>query len=383
MGSAGKTDVRCDVFSLGMTAVFSFHGAPLPPTALMDRIPFIKALSCSREVKRVLARATEPDRDRRFATMKEFCTALREACAAPPARPPARPRKKASPRKPAAPIPEVDIPYSVWIAEDSLPGEIVNSIGMKFAKIPAGKFVMGSPQSEAERREDEGPQHEVEITKAFYLGVYPVTQAQWRAVMGSNPSWFSASGEGKDSVAGMDTDDFPVESVSWEDAQEFLERLSAQAKNQGKSWKYRLPSEAEWEYACRGGARSYQVFHFGDTLSSTQANFDGNYPYGGAPKGAYLERTSKVGTYPANGFGLCDMHGNVREWCLDWYDKDYYAKSPPCDPLGPAKGSLRVLRGGSWGGHGWDCRSAFRLWDSPGRRFQSFGFRVALVPPEQ
>jgi formylglycine-generating enzyme required for sulfatase activity len=261
--------------------------------------------------------------------------------------------------------------------------EITNSISMKLVRIPPGKFLMGSPADEKDREPyDKGSeqQHEVEITKAFYLGVTEVTQAQYRAVMGSNPTWFSATGGGKDKVAGMDTDDFPVESVSWKDAQTFLGKLSDRAEEKKKGRKYRLPSEAEWEYACRGGAPSRHPFHFGPSLSSTQANFDGNYPYGGAAKGPYLQRTTTVGSYPTNRFGLRDMHGNVWEWCSDWYDKDYYGRSPARDPRGPARGSSRVIRGGSWFNPGQSCRSASRYDRGPAHRSYDLGFRVALVP---
>jgi formylglycine-generating enzyme required for sulfatase activity len=140
-----------------------------------------------------------------------------------------------------------------------------------------------------------------------------------------------------------------------------------------------LPTEAEWEYSCRGGAPAYQVFHFGNSLSSTQANFDGTSPYGSAGKGVYLERTCKVGSYGKNRFGLHDMHGNVWEWCSDWYGADYYGKSPRRDPQGPSEGSHRVLRGGGWRLDGRRCRSAFRLGNMPESRRHHLGFRVALV----
>jgi uncharacterized protein (TIGR02996 family) len=257
--------------------------------------------------------------------------------------------------------------------------EVVNSIGMRLALIPPGRFRMGSPSGEKERGEDE-PAHEVEITQPFYLGVFPVTQAQWQAVMGSNPSSFSATGDGKEEVRGLDTSDFPVEQVNWEEAQTFLEKWTALSGEKEKGWKYRLPTEAEWEYACRGGASSSASFSFGNSLSSTQANFHGNYPYGGAAKGPYLERTSKVGSYRPNAFGLLDMHGNVWEWCSDWYDEDSSGKSPPQDPLGPSSGSFRVIRGGCWFYEARYCRVASRDRRSPSVRHNYLGFRVAAVP---
>jgi formylglycine-generating enzyme required for sulfatase activity len=258
---------------------------------------------------------------------------------------------------------------------------MVNSIGMKFALIPAGTFLMGSPPGEKQRSKDE-EQHEVTLTRPFYLGVFPVTQAQWQAIMGSNPSYFCATGEGKDEVRGMRTDDFPVEQVSWEDVMDFLKKLAALKEEREAGREYRLPTEAEWEFACRGGAAEYQVFHYGNSLSSTQANYNGSYPYGGASEGPYLERTSEVGAYEPNGFGLFDMHGNVWEWCSDWYDTDYYKTSPRRDPAGPAEGTSRVLRGGSWDCFGQRCRSAWRNGTEPTNRYAYLGFRVVLVSSE-
>ena len=254
---------------------------------------------------------------------------------------------------------------------------LTNSIGMELALLPAGTFLMGSPQDEGGRSDDEGPQHEVQISRPFYLGVYQVTQAQWQAVMGNHPSWFCASGHGANRVKGMDTSDFPVEQVSWDDVTAFLKNLSALDKEAQAGRKYRLATEAEWEYSCRGGASSYQTFHFGTSLSSTQANFAGNSPYGGGGKGPYLERTCKVGSYQPNAFGLYDMHGNVWEWCSDWYAADYYTKSPRRDPPGASVGTSRVFRGGSCYDFGQSCRSAYRLGDEPAFRGNNIGFRVA------
>jgi formylglycine-generating enzyme required for sulfatase activity len=277
--------------------------------------------------------------------------------------------------------------------------EITNSIGMKLVLIPKGKFWMGSTEKEQDQAiadcrkianfkvpglrasyGAEGPLHMVEITKAFYLGMHEVTQAQYRTVMGKNPSSFSLEGDRKDQVKGMSTDYFPVDNVSYEDAMEFCKKLSELPEEKRAKRTYRLPREAEWEHACRGGAPSYQTFHFGNSLSSTQANFNGNFPFGKtAAKGPYLGRTEKVGSYKANAFGLYDMHGNVCEWCSDWYDKDNYRKIAPPDPQGPLKGSERVLRGGSWGNYGLLCRSAFRGRGAPTERRNFFGFRVALI----
>jgi formylglycine-generating enzyme required for sulfatase activity len=243
-----------------------------------------------------------------------------------------------------------------WITVGSnLPREITNSIGMKLVLIPAGHFRMGSPATEKGRGPDE-EQHEVEITRPFYLGACEVTQEEYQKVMNANPSHFSAKGKGKDMGR------LPVESVSWEEAVEFCRKLSKRPQ-EGGSRTYRLPTEAEWERACRGGVLSHQVFHFGNSLSSEQANFDGREPYSDAAPGQTLSRTTPVGSYGRkNPFRLLDMHGNVWEWCSDWYNKDH-----------------PVLRGGSWKAPPRQCRSASRRGLGPGERADDVGFRVVLA----
>jgi formylglycine-generating enzyme required for sulfatase activity len=209
-----------------------------------------------------------------------------------------------------------------------------------------------------------------------------VTQQQYERVMGQNPSSFSSTGGGKDKVKGIDTRQFPVENVSWENAVEFCRRLSELPEERANERVYRLPTEAEWEYVYRGGPffkAPATAFYFGNSLSPTQANFDGNYPYGGAAKGRYLERPTPVGSYPPNPLGVYDLHGNVWEWCADWYDEDYYKQSSRQDPQGPERGERRVLRGGSWLDYGWYCRSACRGSLVPGGRGVNLGFRVVLL----
>jgi formylglycine-generating enzyme required for sulfatase activity len=262
----------------------------------------------------------------------------------------------------------------------TLPNSITNSIGMKLVLVKPGTFLMGSPADEKERRPDED-QHEVEITRPFYVGVYEVTQEQYERVMGQNPSHFSSTGGGKDKVKGMDTRQFPVENVLWEEAVGFCRRLSELPEEKEKERTYRLPTEAEWEYVCRGGPffkRSSPPL-FGNSLSSTQANFNGNYPYGGAVKGQYLKRPAKVGSYPPNPLGLYDLQGNVWEWCADWYDAEYYKHSPRQDPQGPENGKRRVFHGGSWDFNGGFCRAAFRGHYALGERNVNLGFRVVLA----
>jgi formylglycine-generating enzyme required for sulfatase activity len=232
----------------------------------------------------------------------------------------------------------------------------------------------------------EGPPHEVEITRPFYLGVYEVTQGQFRKVMGYNPSHYSKDGTpepdtqwtygaakpagGKEAVKGMDSDEFPVENVSWDEAVAFCKKLSELPAEKKAGRVYRLPTEAEWEYACRGGASSYQKFHYGNSLSAALANCQ-----------AKLERTCKVGSYKPNSFGLYDMHGNVAEWCSDWYGLDYYGKSPAKDPTGPATGQERVYRGGAHPETTRECQSGYRRAQLPIIRFVTVGIRVALVAP--
>jgi formylglycine-generating enzyme required for sulfatase activity len=248
---------------------------------------------------------------------------------------------------------------------------MTNSLGMKFALVPPGEFLMGSPEDEPERGDDEH-QHLVRITRPFFLGVYEVTQAEYRKVMAINPSFFNRKKVGKDASR------FPVEQVSWEDAVLFCRRLSAMKEERSSQRVYRLPTEAEWEYTCRAGTTTATAF--GVSLSSAQANFRGDFPFNRAARGPNLNRTAAVGSYLPNAFGLYDMHGNVLEWCHDNYTKEnYYYSAPMNDPQGPSSGEwLRVHRGGSWGDYGANCRSAKRDKISRHDWSQFLGFRVAL-----
>ena len=215
------------------------------------------------------------------------------------------------------------------------------------------------------------------ITKPFYLGVYAVTQEEYERVTGNNPSWFSRGGAEKDAVAGLDTRRFPVENVSWHDAVEFCRRLSELPGEKAAGHVYRLPTEAQWEHACRAGATTR--FSFGNECNGRQANCDGRYPCGTLEKGPHLGRTAQVGSYPANVFGLYDMHGNVWQLCEDWYDGGYYAGLPMDNPAGPTFGLHRVVRGGGWFHGAGDCRSANRGHNAPGDRGHYLGFRVSLT----
>ena len=245
--------------------------------------------------------------------------------------------------------------------EEQVKKRFTNSIGQEFVYIEPGSFMMGSPENEPGRGSDE-TQHRVTLTKGFYMQTTEVTQGQWKAVMGNNPSYFKDCG-----------DNCPVEQVSWEDAQEFIKKLS---RKEGKE--YRLPTEAEWEYAARAGTST--PFAFGKCLSADQANYDGNYP-NVCPKGKYREKTVPAGSFSPNAYGLYDMHGNVWEWCQDWYG--YYPAGSVTNPEGSSTGSGLVRRGGSWYVNDSNCRSANRLNSAPSDRFSNLGFRLVLSPGQQ
>jgi formylglycine-generating enzyme required for sulfatase activity len=237
-------------------------------------------------------------------------------------------------------------------------------LGMLFVPLPRATFYMGWDGAKKGVK--------TEIKEDFQLAVHTVTQEQWQAVMGKNPSWFSRAGGGKDKVKDIPDADlklFPVEMVSWNDTQEFIKKLNE--KEAGRGYAYRLPSEAEWEYACRGGATSEKEcsYHFyfdkpTNDLSSNQANCNGNFPFGKADKGPYLERTTKVGSYAPNKLGLYDMHGNVWQWCSD---------------LSTPKVSDRVFRGGCWSFAAENSRAASRSAHIPGDPIDLLGFRLARV----
>jgi formylglycine-generating enzyme required for sulfatase activity len=249
------------------------------------------------------------------------------------------------------------------------PKSLTNSVGMAFVLVPAGSFLMGSTPDEPGHRSNEGPAHEVIIGNAFYLGVHPVTQAAYLAVTGKNPARFhDSAGGGRE---------HPVEGVSWEEAAAFCRALSDRPEERAAGRSYRLPTEAEWEYAARAGTGT--PFGFGANFGAAQGNFDAAYPYGDAEPAASSGRTTPVTRYPASAWGLHDMHGNVWEWCADWYGESYYAALPLRDPPGPPEGKFRVLRGGSWKNQATACRAAYRNALAPHQKDSATGFRVVLV----
>jgi formylglycine-generating enzyme required for sulfatase activity len=249
--------------------------------------------------------------------------------------------------------------------------------GVRVCWCPAGRFVMGSPRSEPERRPGED-QVEVTLTRGFWMARFETTQGLWKRVAGSLPGPLTA-----ELPAG---DDLPVGNVNFAEAEAFCERLTARGRQSGSlpnDWEFRLPTEAQWEYACRAGTTT--ATSFGDTLSSRQANFKGK-PYNGGEPGPSLGRAARVGSYPANAWGLHDMHGNTYEWCRDWYHLRMPGGIDPDlhDATATATRSeygdiSRSRRGGCWADEGWPCRSAFRLRFEPERRYDHIGFRVVVV----
>jgi formylglycine-generating enzyme required for sulfatase activity len=257
-----------------------------------------------------------------------------------------------------APIPTASVPTmqtGTTTVED-----LGGGVGLEMVWIGPGSFMLGSPEGEADRSTDEGPHHRVELD-GFWLAKQEVTQEQWLRIMGSNPSYFRGDKR------------LPVEGVQWEEAMEFCRKASLLT---GK--RYTLPTEAQWEYACRAGTTS--PFNTGLTISTTEANYNGNRDYANGRMGENREKTVPVRSFAPNAWGLFDMHGNVMEWCLDWYGENAYATSSTNNPTGPATGQVHVLRGGSWIVQPRQLRSAARNRIEPAYRSGNFGFRPACIP---
>ncbi len=279
---------------------------------------------------------------------------------------------KISVPQPATPVstPKISVPQPPQPKSISLSftEDLGNGIKLDMVYIPAGTFIMGAPATEKDSRDNERPQHRVTI-KAFQMSKYPVTQAQWKAVanlgkvnrdLKPNPSKFKGANR-------------PVECVSWYDTVEFCDRLS---RSTGKT--YRLPSEAEWEYACRAGTTT--PFYFGEKITPDLANYNGNYTYGSGAKGEYRQETTPVGSFPPNKFGLYDLHGNVYEWCADhWHDNYQGAPNDQTIWLSSNINFPRLLRGGSWYDDPDSCRSACRFYFVVGLSNGYYGFRVVCA----
>ena len=233
----------------------------------------------------------------------------------------------------------------------------LNGVKQTFRWIQPGTFLMGSPEDEPQRIAERETQHEVTLTRGYWLADTACTQALWQAVMGDNPSQF------KDDPAN------PVEQVSWNDVQTFLDRLNELVPGLAAG----LPSEAQWENACRAGTTT--PFSFGENITPAQVNYNGEFPYADGKKGQFRARTVPVKSLPPNPWGLYEMHGNVWEWCADRFGN--YPQGPQTDPSGPPEGVERVLRGGSWYFRGRDCRATYRSGDEPGNRSLHTGFRLA------
>ncbi len=331
LDNGAEGDARADVFGLGMTFVFALSGKKLPLEVLRNAPGFIATLDLPTALAKALTRAVDWDRQKRTETVAVLCQEVQNI-----------------PKYPWAARSGQD-DYGTWVEIE------VKGVRARLRWIPPGSFMMGSPANEPERRENE-LQHRVTLTQGFWLGEAAVTQALWQAVMGTNPSHFKGA-------------DLPVETVSWDDAVDFLGQL-----NQGlPGLVLRLPTEAEWEYACRAGTET--PFSFGRQIHSGQVNFDGSVPYNGGAQSEFRGCTVPVKSLPANAWGLHEMHGNVWEWCHDLMGS--YSGGAVIDPQGPKAGALRVLRGGSWGNFGRFARAAYRYADVPGGRVQSIGVRLA------
>ena len=253
--------------------------------------------------------------------------------------------------------------YHIGVPPAPAPTPITNMVF-----IAPGAFTMGSPQSEIGRDTNEGPQTVVTLTRGFWMGKYEVTELDFVGVMGSNASFFSYDWR------------LPVDTTTWLQANNYCKNLTQKETTAGRlppGYIYRLPTEAEWEYACRAGTTTPFGVGDGTSLSSTQANFDGTFPYGGAASGKYVGQTSLGGSYAPNAWGLYDMHGNVWEWCQDWFGP--YPGGEVTDPKGPATGSTHVLRGGGYTSVGQGCRSAKRDSRTPTYANIFQGFRVVLA----
>lgn len=374
-----ELDIRTDFYSLGVTLWYSLCGRP-PFTGSQFAImsahayqePPWEVLSCSDDVKALLRRLLAKQPDERPATaailLEEWDQAM-QGSEAPLVRTETSQANPGTSALPSAATPPKTSggrtlnatvqSRAEWIQEPDRVYTLAPDVALTLRAVRPGRFQMGSPASERERGANEDPV-EVEMSP-YWLGTMQVTQAQWGAVMPSNPSYFKGP-------------DLPVESISWHAAAAFIKVLARRFPLE-RGWEWALPTEAQWEYACRSGAST--AFSFGASLNGEAANCNGNYPYGTTVRGPYVGRTRTVGSYQPNNWGFSDMHGNVWEWCSDWYAPQL---SGGYDPAGPLSGNERVVRGGSWDHGAMQCRAAYRSSRLPSDGNDFMGFRVAVVP---
>ncbi len=399
--AVGKAKFASDLYSLGATCLHLLTN--IEPTQLFDMAEgewmwreYLGDNEISYALSRILDKLVEGATKRRFQSVKEVLEELdRHSSKLTVAPITSETRQERNPRSQTNPKPNLPSsqPLNLKILQFNFVTVTINNNSLTVGKksplqilthqgkakyltcdlggditldvigIPGGKFLMGSPESELERGNDESPQHEVQI-RPFLMSKYPVTQAQWRAVMKNNPSRFQ---DGKSS----EDDNKPVERVSWFDCREFCQKLSTLIGRE-----FRLPTEAEWEYACR--ARTTTPFHFGANISTELANYNGEYAYDSGCEGEYRAGTTKVGSFSPNSFGLYDLHGNIAEWCIDT-QHDRYDNAPVDGSAWVQEGSKapRILRGGSWLHLPGGCRCANRLSSPPGSKSDAFGFRIA------
>ena len=371
----GKPSSKSDQYSLA-AIVFKMLSGNYPFAEYDDDMEVFRVAVLNEEPERIdgiedyvndaLQKALAKNPEDRFETCTAFVNALKQRPVV--VEPPASQPKQTVVMPPPQPVivtppkQHIEIPRRLDppMERNNLTFTLPGGVPLELIHIPNGKFMMGSPSSESGRYDNE-IQHRVTLTKDFWLCKFPVTQEQYQAITKQNPSYFKGATR-------------PVEQVNWHDAKEYCDLLNNTFNGRlPAGYAFALPTEAQWEYACRAGTTT--PFSFGSTLNGDKANCDGNYPYN-IGKGKYINQTTPVDSYAPNAWGLYDMHGNVWEWCNDWYGA--YPTGTVSDPVGPSKGSYRVLRGGAWDYYARSCRSAYRSNDGPSDRIYINGFRVAL-----